>query len=123
MNLTKEGFLAPRKRKIEPVELPEGTVYVRKLTVDEQIQFETEAGTLDEGDTKGFTAISVAFYLCTETGDQFISLAESREHLGSRDPSDIAAIMRKGTEINRGLRASAVEEAAKNSEPGPRASS
>jgi hypothetical protein len=116
MSISKEEFLAPRKRKVEPVELPEsgGTVYVRKLTVKEQIQLEAECGALDEHDTEGFTAISLAFYLCTEAGEQFITLAEAREHIGSRDATDVAAIMKKGVALNRGLTAKSVEDAKGN---------
>jgi hypothetical protein len=114
--LSEEDFLKPLPRRIERVELPVkgGVVFVRKLNVDEQIQREAEYSALDESDTKGYTAISLAFYLCTEDGRPFTTVARMREHLGSLDPQDVAAIMKKGNEINRGLAPAAVENAAGN---------
>jgi hypothetical protein len=112
--LTKEQFLASRKRTVEAVNLPDGDVYVRTLTVAEQMQFEAEAGTLDESDTQGYTAIAVAFWMCTDTGEPFLTLEESRKHVGALSAPEVAAIMKAGAALNRGLSAKAVETAAGN---------
>lgn len=116
MSLTKEQFFAPRPRRVEPVDLPAfgGNVYVRKLTVLEQTRYEAEAGTLDKDDTKGFTAVALAFWLCTEDGSDFITVAEALQHVGSLSAPEVAAIIKAGTAINRGIAPAAVEALAKN---------
>ncbi len=116
MSLTKEQFFAARPRKVESIELPEfgGTVYVRKLTVAEQTKYEAEISVLGEGDNKGFAAVSLAFWLCTEAGETFISVQEAHEHVGNLSAPEVATILRKGTAINRGIVPAAVEAIAKN---------
>lgn len=116
MSLSKQEFLEPPTLRVEPVDLPVkgGTVYIRKLDVDAQIQFEAEVATLDESDTKAFTAISLASYLCTESGEPFVTIGEMRERMGKLDPADVKAIMDRGIAMNRGLSAKAVEAAAGN---------
>lgn len=116
MSLTKEQFLAPRPRKVESLELPDfgGSVFVRKLTVTEQTQYESEIGTLDRSDSKGFTAIALAFWLSTETGETFLTIEEARKHVGDLSAPEVSSIIKAGTEINRGLAPAAVEQAAKN---------
>lgn len=116
MSLSKDDFLTPNVRHIEELALPikGGTVRIRRLTVDEQIQREAEYSALDESDTKGYTVVSLAFYLSTEEGGQFVTIDEMRARLGLLDPTDIAAIMRRGNEINRGLAPAVVEAAAGN---------
>jgi hypothetical protein len=118
MSLGKEDFLTPIARKVESVPLPVkgGSVFVRKLVVDEQIQLEAECDALDDGDTKGFTAVRLAFYLSTETGEPFVTLSEMRGSIGKLDPNDIAALMKKGMELNLDpTRKAVVEEAKGNS--------
>lgn len=114
MSLTKEQFLRKKPRQIQSVELADGSVYVRRLTVAEQTQYEAEVGALDEGDTTGFTAIALAFWMCTEEGEPFLTMAEARDHVKDHDAPEVAAIMRAGSDLNKGLSPKAVEAVSGN---------
>jgi hypothetical protein len=114
MILSKEDFLKPAARQVEPVQISKGTVYVRKLTLPEQIQLEAEQDVLDDGDSLGFVTVRLAFYLCTETGEPFVTLEEMRKGVVTMNADDAKAIASKGLELNKGLGAKAVEEAKGN---------
>ena len=117
MSLSKEEFLTPLARTVESVPLPVkgGSVFIRKLVVDEQIELESECDALDDGDTKGFTAVRLAYYLSTESGEAFLTIGEMRAAIGKLDPNDVAAIMKKGLELNLDPTKKKVEEAKGNS--------
>lgn len=110
MILSKESFIR-KPRKVVPVDLDDGRVYVRAVTAAEAMDL--EVAMTDVKDLKQSTAIQLAAFLSDQDGGALLTVDEALEAIGTRSPADVQAILKQGYSLNS-LDAKALEETSGN---------
>jgi hypothetical protein len=114
VSLTKEQILGVEDRVLREIQVPEwgGSVWIRSLTVEEQIAFGEESSA-SEG-TEHMTTVSLSFWVVNDKGDRMFSIEEAKA-LMKKNGAAVQRLFQAGLEINNPVSNRAVEAERKNS--------
>jgi hypothetical protein len=94
--MDKAALLATARRRIVPIEIPDGRVFVRSLNIAELRPLMDALGD-DPGEN---AALQLSAYLADESGVQLLTLDEAREFAAAAPGAVVLYIVQEGIQLN-----------------------